>query len=47
MNALKTVLGSCINGISVIVFIAEQKVFWPYALPMAAAAIFLALSPFF
>jgi uncharacterized membrane protein YfcA len=39
MNALKTVLGSCINGISVIVFIAEQKVAWCYALPMAAAAI--------
>jgi uncharacterized membrane protein YfcA len=40
MNALKTVLSSCINGISVIVFIAEQKVAWNYALPMMAAAIF-------
>jgi uncharacterized membrane protein YfcA len=39
MNALKTVLSSCINGISVVVFIAEQKVFWRYALLMAAAAI--------
>jgi uncharacterized membrane protein YfcA len=39
MNALKTVLGTCINGISVVVFIAEQKVAWRYALPMAAAAI--------
>jgi uncharacterized membrane protein YfcA len=39
MNALKTVLGSCINGISVVVFITEQKVAWSYALPMAAAAI--------
>jgi uncharacterized membrane protein YfcA len=39
MNALKTVLGSCINGISVVVFIAEQKVAWRYALPTAAAAI--------
>jgi uncharacterized membrane protein YfcA len=39
MNALKTVLGSCINGISVVVFIADQKVAWHYALPMAAAAI--------
>jgi uncharacterized membrane protein YfcA len=39
MNALKTVLGSCINGISVVVFIAEQKVAWRYALPMAGAAI--------
>ena len=39
MNALKTVLSSCINGTSVIVFIAEQKVAWNYALPMMAAAI--------
>jgi uncharacterized membrane protein YfcA len=39
MNALKTVLGSCINGISVVVFITDQKVAWCYALPMAAAAI--------
>jgi len=39
MNALKTVLGSCINGISVVVFIADQKVAWHFALPMAAAAI--------
>jgi uncharacterized membrane protein YfcA len=39
MNALKTILSSCINGISVVVFIAEQKVAWNYALPMMAAAI--------
>ena len=39
MNALKTLLGACINGISVVVFIADQKVAWRYALPMAAAAI--------
>jgi hypothetical protein len=39
MNALKTVLGFCINGISVVVFIVEHKVAWHYALPMAAAAI--------
>jgi uncharacterized membrane protein YfcA len=39
MNALKTVLGSCINGISVVVFLAEGKVAWHYALPMTAAAI--------
>jgi uncharacterized membrane protein YfcA len=39
MNALKTVLSSCINGISVVVFIAEQKVAWSYALPMMVAAI--------
>jgi uncharacterized protein len=39
MNALKTVLGFCINGISVVVFVAEGKVAWHYALPTAAAAI--------
>jgi len=39
MNALKTVLSFFINGISVIVFIAEQKVAWRFALPMTAAAI--------
>jgi uncharacterized membrane protein YfcA len=39
MNALKTVLGACINGISVIVFSADRKVAWDYALPMAVAAI--------
>jgi uncharacterized membrane protein YfcA len=39
MNGLKTVLGACINGISVVVFIAQDKVAWRYALPMAAAAI--------
>jgi uncharacterized membrane protein YfcA len=39
MNALKTVLGACINGVSAVVFIADQKVAWRYALPMAVAAI--------
>lgn len=39
MNALKTLLAACINGISVVVFIAEGKVEWPYALGMAVAAI--------
>jgi uncharacterized membrane protein YfcA len=39
MNALKTVLSTCINGISVIVFIAEQKVAWNYTLPMMVAAV--------
>jgi uncharacterized membrane protein YfcA len=39
MNALKTLLGACINGTSVVVFVAEQKVAWRYALPMAVAAI--------
>jgi uncharacterized protein len=39
MNALKTMLAACINGVSVIVFIIEQKVVWSLALSMAVAAI--------
>ena len=39
MNALKTVLSACINGISVVVFVAEKKVAWHYAVPMTVAAI--------
>jgi uncharacterized membrane protein YfcA len=39
MNALKTVLASCINGVSVAVFVYDDKVVWKYALPMALAAI--------
>jgi uncharacterized membrane protein YfcA len=38
MNGLKTVLGACINGVSVVVFTVDQKVAWHYALPMAVAA---------
>jgi uncharacterized membrane protein YfcA len=39
MNALKTFLAACINGVAVIIFIRERVVDWPYALIMAAAAI--------
>jgi uncharacterized membrane protein YfcA len=39
MNALKTLLAACINGVSVIVFVVERKVEWHYALSMAIAAI--------
>jgi len=39
MNALKTLLGACINGVSVAVFVAERMVEWRYALSMAVAAI--------
>jgi uncharacterized protein len=39
MNALKTLLAAVINGVSVLVFVFEQKVDWRYALIMAAAAI--------
>ena len=38
MNALKTLLGFTINGISVVVFAWEGKINWHYALPMAAIA---------
>jgi uncharacterized protein len=39
MNALKTVLNACINGVSVIVFVNDDKVVWRFALPMAVAAV--------
>ena len=39
MNALKTMLNACINGVAVVVFIAGHKVNWPIALMMAVAAI--------
>jgi uncharacterized membrane protein YfcA len=39
MNALKTILAVLINGISVIVFIVDGRVAWPYALVMALSAI--------
>jgi uncharacterized membrane protein YfcA len=39
MNALKTFLAVCINGVSVAVFVDKGVVVWPYALAMAAAAI--------
>lgn len=39
MNALKTVLASCINGIAVVTFIVAGAVDWPRALVMLAGAI--------
>lgn len=39
MNALKTLLGSLINGIAVIAFIAAGVVAWPQAILMIAGAI--------
>jgi uncharacterized membrane protein YfcA len=39
MNALKTLLAFCINGISVVVFVLEGEVNWHYALVMVPAAI--------
>jgi uncharacterized protein len=38
MNAVKTLLNSVINGTSVLVFVATDKVHWPYALAMAVSA---------
>jgi uncharacterized protein len=38
-NAAKTILAAVINGVTVIIFIAEGVVVWRYALAMAAAAI--------
>jgi uncharacterized membrane protein YfcA len=40
MNALKTFLAACINGVSTIVFVLSGEVHWPYALAMAVASIF-------
>lgn len=37
MNGLKSLLGSCINGSSVVVWIYQGKVVWSLAVPMAAA----------
>lgn len=39
MNAVKTFLAFCINGVSVVIFVLERKVFWQYAPVMAGAAI--------
>src|SRR5438128_2665137 len=39
MNALKTFLAACINGIAVVIFVRQGVVDWPYALSMAVAAI--------
>jgi uncharacterized membrane protein YfcA len=39
MNALKTFLATCINGVAVTVFVLKGKVDWPLALSMALVAI--------
>jgi uncharacterized membrane protein YfcA len=39
MNALKTWLAFCINGISAVLFIIDGQIVWPFALCMAVAAI--------
>jgi len=39
MNALKSVMGSTINGVAVVVFIAKRAVYWPQALVMICGAV--------
>lgn len=39
MNAVKAILGTAMNGVSVIVFVIDQKVDWHYAWVMAIGAI--------
>jgi uncharacterized protein len=39
MNAVKTFLGSCVNGISVVFFVFSGQIVWPIALWMAVFAI--------
>lgn len=39
MNGLKAVLGTAINAVAVLIFVAERKVHWPFALAMMAASL--------
>lgn len=39
MNAVKNFLAFCINGVSVVIFIVEDKVVWHYAPAMAFSAV--------
>jgi uncharacterized membrane protein YfcA len=39
MNAVKTFLAFCINGVSVVIFVIEDKVEWRFAPTMAVSAI--------
>jgi uncharacterized membrane protein YfcA len=39
MNALKTVLASCINGVAVVTFIIAGAIYWPQAILMIVGAI--------
>jgi len=40
VNGLKTILAGLINGVSVVVFVANDKVYWPLGVPMIASAMF-------
>ncbi len=39
MNALKTILGTAINGVAVLIFIASGAVYWPQAVIMIIGAV--------
>lgn len=39
MNALKTVLSTCINGIAMVMFIVSGAVMWPYAILMSTGTL--------
>jgi len=39
MNGLKSVLGTAINGMAVVIFVAEGKIVWPYALAMMGTSV--------
>jgi uncharacterized membrane protein YfcA len=39
MNALKTLFGTCINGLAAALFIVKGQVNWRFAIPMAIAAV--------
>jgi uncharacterized membrane protein YfcA len=39
MNAIKTLLATCINGVAVLLFVFSQQVLWPEAVLMVAGAI--------
>ena len=40
MNALKTLLATVINGVSIVVFMYQDIISWPHAVPMILAGIF-------
>ena len=39
MNAVKTVLASCINGVAVVTFVVASAIYWPQAIVMVIGAI--------
>ena len=39
MNGIKTILIATINSVALVIFIANGKIVWSYAAPMAAASI--------